>query len=171
VVRSTHGVNCTGSCSWKIHVKDGLVTWETQQTDYPSNGPGVPDYEPRGCPRGASFSWYVYSPVRPKYPYVRGVLLAMFREELERTRPFDRTFLNMMIPHHLGAIRMARVELAKGRQGGLRKMAKDIIAAQTREIGQMRRWGKRWYGSDGGSAQGSGHGSRNGDGSMMGGSG
>jgi nitrate reductase alpha subunit len=85
VVRSTHGVNCTGSCSWKIHVKDGLVTWETQQTDYPSNGPDVPDYEPRGCPRGASFSWYVYSPVRPKYPYVRGVLLEMFREARERT--------------------------------------------------------------------------------------
>ena len=85
VVRSTHGVNCTGSCSWKIHVKDGLVTWETQQTDYPSNGPEMPDYEPRGCPRGAAFSWYVYSPVRPKYPYVRGVLLEMFREERERT--------------------------------------------------------------------------------------
>ena len=31
VVRSTHGVNCTGSCSWKIYVKSGLVTWETQQ--------------------------------------------------------------------------------------------------------------------------------------------
>jgi len=87
VVRSTHGVNCTGSCSWKIHVKDGLVTWETQQTDYPSNGPDVPDYEPRGCPRGASFSWYVYSPVRPKYPYVRGSLLQMFREA--RTRLGD----------------------------------------------------------------------------------
>ena len=57
-VRSTHGVNCTGCCSWKVHVKDGIVTWETQQTDYPSNGPGLPDYEPRGCPRGASFSWY-----------------------------------------------------------------------------------------------------------------
>ncbi len=68
VVRSTHGVNCTGSCSWKIHVKDGLVTWETQQTDYPSNGPDVPDYEPRGCPRGASFSWYVYSPRPPEVP-------------------------------------------------------------------------------------------------------
>ncbi len=80
VVRSTHGVNCTGSCSWKIHVKDGLVTWETQQTDYPSNGPETPDYEPRGCPRGASFSWYVYSPLRPKRPYVRGVLLEMYRE-------------------------------------------------------------------------------------------
>ncbi len=84
IVRSTHGVNCTGSCSWKIHVKDGLVTWETQQTDYPSNGPDTPDYEPRGCPRGASFSWYVYSPLRPKYPYVRGVLLEMYREARAR---------------------------------------------------------------------------------------
>ena len=33
-MRSTHGVNCTGSCSWKIFVKDGVITWETQQTDY-----------------------------------------------------------------------------------------------------------------------------------------
>src|SRR3546814_7432170 len=39
VVRSTHGVNCTGSCSWKIYVKSGLVTWETQQTDYPRTRP------------------------------------------------------------------------------------------------------------------------------------
>ncbi len=27
IVRSTHGVNCTGSCSWKIYVKGGVVTW------------------------------------------------------------------------------------------------------------------------------------------------
>jgi nitrate reductase alpha subunit len=85
VVRTTHGVNCTGSCSWKVYVKDGLVTWETQQTDYPSNGPDSPEYEPRGCPRGASFSWYLYSPVRVRHPYVRGALLRMFREERERT--------------------------------------------------------------------------------------
>ena len=26
VVRSTHGVNCTGSCSWKVYVKDGIIT-------------------------------------------------------------------------------------------------------------------------------------------------
>ena len=69
VVRSTHGVNCTGSCSWKVYVKDGLITWETQQTDYPSVGPDRPEYEPRGCPRGASFSWYTYSPTRVRYPH------------------------------------------------------------------------------------------------------
>lgn len=78
-VRSTHGVNCTGSCSWKIHVKNGIVTWETQQTDYPSLGDNTPEYEPRGCPRGASYSWYLYSPGRVKYPYVRGELLAAWK--------------------------------------------------------------------------------------------
>ncbi|MBV9350508.1 MAG: nitrate reductase subunit alpha, partial [Mycobacterium sp.] len=84
VVRSTHGVNCTGSCSWKIYVKDGIITWETQQTDYPSVGPDRPEYEPRGCPRGASFSWYSYSPTRVRYPYVRGLLVQMFREAKAR---------------------------------------------------------------------------------------
>ena len=84
VVRSTHGVNCTGSCSWKVYVKDGVITWEAQQTDYPSTGPDKPEYEPRGCPRGAAFSWYTYSPTRIRYPYVRGVLLDMFREAKQK---------------------------------------------------------------------------------------
>ncbi len=84
VVRSTHGVNCTGSCSWKVYVKDGIITWETQQTDYPSVGPDSPEYEPRGCPRGASFSWYTYSPSRVRYPYVRGPLLQLWRETRAR---------------------------------------------------------------------------------------
>ncbi|HEU4545659.1 MAG TPA: nitrate reductase subunit alpha, partial [Microlunatus sp.] len=84
VVRSTHGVNCTGSCSWKVYVRDGIITWEAQQTDYPSVGPDRPEYEPRGCPRGAAFSWYTYSPTRVRYPYVRGVLLEMYREAKAR---------------------------------------------------------------------------------------
>ncbi|MHA0855433.1 nitrate reductase subunit alpha [Paenibacillus sp. CMAA1364] len=85
VVRSTHGVNCTGSCSWKIFVKNGIVTWESQQTDYPTTGPDMPEFEPRGCPRGASFSWYLYSPLRVKYPYIRGKLLNMWREARQLT--------------------------------------------------------------------------------------
>ncbi|QOT15174.1 nitrate reductase subunit alpha [Paenarthrobacter sp. YJN-5] len=84
VVRSTHGVNCTGSCSWKVYVKDGIITWESQQTDYPSVGPDRPEYEPRGCPRGAAFSWYTYSPTRVRFPYVRGVLVEMYREAKAR---------------------------------------------------------------------------------------
>ena len=79
-MRSTHGVNCTGSCSWKIYVKNGIITWETQQTDYPRTRPGLPNHEPRGCPRGASYSWYLYSAQRLKYPMVRSRLLKLWRE-------------------------------------------------------------------------------------------
>jgi nitrate reductase alpha subunit len=81
IVRSTHGVNCTGGCSWKIHVKNGLVAFEMQQTDYPRTRPDMPNHEPRGCQRGASFSWYLYSPHRIKYPLVRGRLLELYRAE------------------------------------------------------------------------------------------
>jgi nitrate reductase alpha subunit len=80
IVRSTHGVNCTGSCSWKIYVKNGLVTWETQQTDYPRTRPDLPNHEPRGCPRGASYSWYLYSANRLKYPLMRKRLVKLWRE-------------------------------------------------------------------------------------------
>jgi nitrate reductase alpha subunit len=79
IVRSTHGVNCTGSCSWKIYVKGGIVTWETQQTDYPRTRPDLPDHEPRGCQRGASASWYLYSGNRIKYPLIRKRLLKQWR--------------------------------------------------------------------------------------------
>lgn len=79
VVRSTHGVNCTGSCSFDVFVKDGIIVWEAQKTDYPTPHPDFPDYEPRGCPRGVSASWYVYSPLRVKYPYIRGKLLEMWK--------------------------------------------------------------------------------------------
>lgn len=80
VVRSTHGVNCTGSCSWNIFVKNGIVVWENQNHDYPETDVDMPDVEPRGCPRGATFSWYMYSPLRVKYPYVRGELVSLWRE-------------------------------------------------------------------------------------------
>ncbi len=80
IVRSTHGANCTGSCSWKIYVKGGIVTWETQQTDYPRTRPDLPNHEPRGCSRGASYSWYLYSGKRVKYPLIRGRLLRLWRE-------------------------------------------------------------------------------------------
>ncbi|HJV65732.1 MAG TPA: nitrate reductase subunit alpha [Geomonas sp.] len=80
VVRSTHGVNCTGSCSWMVHVKDGIVAWELQANDYPQFDSSIPNQEPRGCARGISYSWYIYSPLRVKYPYLRGALLDRWLE-------------------------------------------------------------------------------------------
>jgi nitrate reductase alpha subunit len=81
VVRSTHGVNCTGGCSWKIFVKNGLVAFEMQQTDYPRTRDDLPNHEPRGCQRGASYSWYLYSPHRIKHPMIRARLLELYRAE------------------------------------------------------------------------------------------
>ncbi|HJS32550.1 MAG TPA: nitrate reductase subunit alpha, partial [Alphaproteobacteria bacterium] len=89
IVRSTHGANCTGSCSWKIYVKGGIVTWETQQTDYPRTRPDLPNHEPRGCSRGASYSWYLYSANRIKYPLVRGRLLRLWREARRTLGPVE----------------------------------------------------------------------------------
>ncbi len=87
IVRSTHGTNCTGSCSWKIYVKGGIVTWETQQTDYPRTRPDMPNHEPRGCARGASYSWYLYSGNRLKYPMVRSSLLRLYRAVRKQSDP------------------------------------------------------------------------------------
>ncbi|MEH6472474.1 MAG: nitrate reductase subunit alpha [Halopseudomonas sp.] len=89
IVRSTHGANCTGSCSWKIYVKNGLITWETQQTDYPRTRPDLPNHEPRGCQRGASYSWYTYSANRLKYPKVRKPLLKLWRDARKTLSPVD----------------------------------------------------------------------------------
>ena len=89
IVRSTHGTNCTGSCSWKIYVKNGLVTWETQQTDYPRTRPEMPNHEPRGCSRGASYSWYLYSGNRLKYPMIRARLLKLWREARKALGPVE----------------------------------------------------------------------------------
>ena len=80
VVRSTHGANCTGGCSWMVHVKDGIVGWELQANDYPQFDGTIPNHEPRGCARGASFSWYLYSPMRVKHPYLRGTLIDRWLE-------------------------------------------------------------------------------------------
>jgi uncharacterized protein (DUF305 family) len=57
--------------------------------------------------------------------------------KLESAKPFDRAFIDMMVPHHQGAIRMARVELAKGSNAEAKQLAKDIVAAQAREINAM----------------------------------
>ncbi|MBC8202206.1 MAG: nitrate reductase subunit alpha, partial [Planctomycetes bacterium] len=70
--------------SWEVFVKNGLICWELQKTDWPQISSDTPSYEPRGCQRGISASWYPYSPVRPKYPYIRGVLLDMYEEEIAK---------------------------------------------------------------------------------------
>ncbi len=69
--RSTHSVNCTGSCSWKVLVKNGVVWRDEQAADYPAIGPDVPDYNPRGCQKGACAADFQAGRQRVKYPLKR----------------------------------------------------------------------------------------------------
>ncbi len=65
---------------------------------------------------------------------------------LERAKPFDRAFLEMMIPHHRGAVAMAKVLLEKGSHGELRRLGQRVVDDQTAEIKKMQGWLKVWYG-------------------------
>jgi nitrate reductase / nitrite oxidoreductase, alpha subunit len=128
IVRSTHGVNCTGSCSWKIYVKDGIVTWETQQTDYPRTRPGLPNHEPRGCARGASYSWYLYSANRVKHPMIRRRLVKLWRSvRAEAADPVEAWKTIVETPE-----RAAKYKRARGMGGFVRatwEEANEIIGA------------------------------------------
>lgn len=130
VIRSTHGVNCTGGCSWNIYVKQGIVTWEMQALDYPLLEDGLPPYEPRGCQRGISYSWYLYSPIRVKYPYIRGALLDLWREAKgQNTDPVEAWESVVANPES-----RARYQRARGK-GGFRRASweevQELIAAAT----------------------------------------
>ncbi len=129
VVRTTHGVNCTGSCSWKVFVKDGIIAWENQATDYPTTGPDMPEFEPRGCPRGASFSWYTYSPLRVKYPYIRGVLLEYWREAIKDKGDFIEAWASIVESEEKAKFYKSR----RGKGGFVRaswEEVNEIISAQ-----------------------------------------
>ena len=65
----------------------------------------------------------------------------------QATADFDKEFIDAMIPHHQGAIRMARIALGDTDDDEITTLANAIVDAQSREIEQMNRWRERWYGS------------------------
>ena len=66
-------MNCwyQAHCAWNVYVKDGMVWREEQAADYPQTRPDVPDFNPRGCQKGACFSERMYDPRACKYPLKR----------------------------------------------------------------------------------------------------
>jgi uncharacterized protein (DUF305 family) len=77
-------------------------------------------------------------------PAVKGYMAAMEAMHknmmLDYTGDADVDFVRGMIPHHQGAIDMAKVELAYGKDAEIRKLAQEIIAAQEKEIAMMQEW-------------------------------
>jgi uncharacterized protein (DUF305 family) len=58
---------------------------------------------------------------------------------------YDLRFIDGMSVHHQGAVNMAKEVLAKSKRPEMKKLATNIIAAQNREINQMKEWRKKWY--------------------------
>ncbi|TQQ80100.1 nitrate reductase subunit alpha [Halonotius roseus] len=69
--RSTHSVNCTGSCSWEVYVRNGQIWREDQAADYPVFDEDSPNPNPRGCQKGACYSDYVNADQRVLHPLRR----------------------------------------------------------------------------------------------------
>ena len=84
------------------------------------------------------------TPATPSTDAYRSAMQSMHRNmDVPYTGDADRDFVAGMIPHHQGAVEMARVELRYGKDPVLRRLARDIVAAQDREIALMRRWQAR----------------------------
>jgi nitrate reductase alpha subunit len=72
VVRGTHtNANCVSSCAWNLYVRDGLVWREEQSAPYAASNASVPDFNPRGCQKGASCSDLLLGPTRIRHPLRR----------------------------------------------------------------------------------------------------
>ncbi len=72
VAAGTHlRVNCISACAFDLYVKDDVVLREEQAAIYGQSSPDVPDFNPRGCNKGACFSELMYAPTRIKYPLIR----------------------------------------------------------------------------------------------------
>jgi uncharacterized protein (DUF305 family) len=61
--------------------------------------------------------------------------------------PFDQQFIDMMVPHHQGAVEMARIALQRASRPEIRQLADDIARSQSAEIDQLRAWRQAWFGS------------------------
>lgn len=72
VVRGSHGwANCRSACNWNLYVKDEVVVREEQAANYGASEAGVPDFNPRGCQKGACYTDVMYGPSRLTVPMKR----------------------------------------------------------------------------------------------------
>ncbi|MBK6280022.1 MAG: molybdopterin-dependent oxidoreductase [Gammaproteobacteria bacterium] len=72
MVKGSHGwANCRSACEWDLYVKDGIVVREEQSATYEQSEPGVPDFNPRGCQKGACYTDVMYGPSRTTVPLKR----------------------------------------------------------------------------------------------------
>jgi uncharacterized protein (DUF305 family) len=76
---------------------------------------------------------------------MRGMGVMMDPQELANREPFDKAFIDAMVPHHQSAIEMAQLAREKSKNPQIKELAKNIISAQQTEIEQMKQWREQWY--------------------------
>ena len=84
-------------------------------------------------------------PMEMSQEQMRSMGMMMDPQELANREPFDKAFIDAMIPHHQSAIEMAQVALEKSKNPNIKELAEDIVSAQQQEIEQMTRWRQQWY--------------------------
>jgi uncharacterized protein (DUF305 family) len=87
-------------------------------------------------------------PMQMSPQQMRGMGVMMDPQTLANKKPFDKAFIDAMIPHHQSAIEMARVAGQMSRNPQIRELAENIVSAQQTEIEQMKQWREQWYPED-----------------------
>lgn len=102
-------------------------------------------------------AWYPKASDTPMaYHTQMGHMMAMTPEQKESMMmsqdlgvadaEFDLRFIDAMIPHHEGAVTMAKEVLGKTKRSEIKQMAEAILTSQQAEIDQMKAWRNAWYG-------------------------
>jgi len=99
--------------------------------------------------KGWRRQWYPGKPQVPTIMVMPGMRTSMKGMESDHMKAlkgaeYDRMYVDMMIPHHEGAVEMAREALAKSQRPEVKKLAQEIIDAQQQEIDMMKRWTAEW---------------------------
>jgi uncharacterized protein (DUF305 family) len=84
-------------------------------------------------------------PMEMSQEQMRGMGMMMNPQELANKEPFDKAFIDAMIPHHQSAIEMAKVAYEESKIPAIKELAENIVSAQQEEIEQMKRWRQQWY--------------------------
>jgi uncharacterized protein (DUF305 family) len=84
-------------------------------------------------------------PMEMSQEQMRGMGMMMDPQQLSNREPFDKAFIDAMIPHHQSAIYMAQVAQEESKIPAIKELVENIVDAQKLEIEQMKQWRKQWY--------------------------
>jgi len=93
----------------------------------------------------AEFGTSNVRPMEMGQEQMRGMGMMTDPQELARSEPFDKAFIDAMIPNDQSAIEMAKVAYEKSENSRIKKLAENIVSGQQAEIEQMKRWREQWY--------------------------